>query len=148
MRSSTVRLRRTALSLAALLALAALGPATGAAQPAAPSVLPDCLGKPVVRPVEIVLACGDANAIAQKLTWTGWGGSFAAALGTLSANDCTPYCAAGKFHNYPIVLIARGSQRCPDGRTAYASVTYAFLGRSPYRNGTDTTVPFACKPRV
>jgi hypothetical protein len=135
---------RIAFSLAVILAGALFVPV--AAVPLG-TALPDCTGMPVVRPAEIILACGDANAVARKLRWTGWGEPFAAATGTLSLNDCTPYCAAGKFHDYPIVLIARGSQRCPGGRRAYATVQYAFLGRSPYPNGIDTPIPFHCGPR-
>ncbi len=112
------------------------------------TALPDCTGKPVVRPTEVTLACGDGNAVAQKLSWTGWGERFAAAVGTLSMNDCTPNCAAGHFHSYPVVLVAQGSQRCPDGRRAYRLVTYAVLANPSQGPGaTNSPVPFTCGPR-
>ena len=97
-----------------------------------PNALPDCLGKPKVRPTEVIFACGDANFGARKLRWTGWGEAFAAAVGVAYANDCTPDCAAGKVHNYQAVLVASGSQRCPGGVVAYLQVTIAFVGPSPY----------------
>ena len=112
--------------------------------------LPDCAGKPVVRPSSIVLACGDGNFQANHLRWTGWGESFAAAQGTASVNDCKPYCAAGHFHLYPVMLIAKGRQTC-SGRSAYSSVTYAFPAAAPYQarpvslNGA--TVVFKCSRR-
>ena len=82
--------------------------------------------------LEITFACGDGNFRVQSLTWTGWGGPFAAAAGTAIVNDCEPYCARGHFQNYPMVVIARGRQRCPDGTVAYLQTVHAFIGRSPY----------------
>jgi hypothetical protein len=130
----------------ALLAALALVLSASAAAASPPVALLDCLAKPTVRPRSVVLACADANFIAEHLRWTGWGSPFAAARGTASVNDCTPYCAAGHFHTYAIVLIAAGSQTC-HGRRAYLTVTYAFIGRSPYPRGSvaDATVPFRCR---
>jgi len=110
--------------------------------------LANCLGKPEVKPKDVTLACGDGNFRVEKIQWTGWGEAFAAGMGTATVNDCQPYCAAGHFHNYPAVLIVNGTQRCPNGQKAYAKVTYAFIGRSPYpgqRTG-DATIPFPCRP--
>jgi hypothetical protein len=112
--------------------------------------LPDCQGKPVVKPVIVTLACGDGNFYAENLRWTGWGESFTAALGVGQANDCTPNCAAGHFHSYQMVLIATDRQTCPSGQTAYAKVIYAFVGASPYpqtsRDSANWTQKFPCKP--
>jgi hypothetical protein len=118
---------------------------------AAPSMsLPDCVGKPQVRPAEVVFACGDGNFSARSLRWTGWGESFAAGIGLGEVNDCTPNCAAGKFHSARIVLIASGRQTCPDGRPAYRTVTYAWVGRSPFpanaSGSADPTQTFPCRP--
>jgi hypothetical protein len=88
--------------------------------------LPDCLGKPQVRPRQVVLACADATFGFKSLTWFNWGGARAVALGTAYANDC---CVAGHFHSYPAVLIASGSQPCPDGSRAYRTITYASSAR-------------------
>jgi len=134
--------------MAAAFALTSLG-FSGAAGSAAisPPALPDCQGKLVVKPASIVLACGDGNFYVENLKWTGWGASFAAASGTGKANDCTPNCAAGHFHSYPMLLMVTGSQRC-GGRPAYARVVYAFIGRSPYPQSAkveDSTQSFPCK---
>jgi hypothetical protein len=109
--------------------------------------LPDCLGKPKVKPAEVVLACADANFGVRKLRWTGWGSSFAAATGTAYANDCTPNCAAGHFHSYQAVLVASGSQRCASGGRAYARVTVAFVGPSPFPKAKagDLVYPARCR---
>ena len=101
----------------------------------------------MVKPTTITLACGDGNFYVENLKWTGWGQSFAAAAGTGKANDCTPNCAAGHFHSYPMLLMVAGSQNC-GGRPAYARVVYAFIGRSPYPPSSkieDSTQTFPCK---
>ena len=130
---------------AAVLASGAL--AAGAV--AGPGALPDCAGKLQVKPREVVFTCADAGFSAQKLTWLGWGGTTAVAIGQASVNDCTPTCVAGHFHSYRIVLLATGSQACPGGRRAYKAVTYGFIGPSPFGpkdpGTTDPTYPFHCR---
>ena len=144
-------MRRFNVSLAALfLSLALpvatlLGTTTHARAAATAMAIPDCAGAPVVKPASVTLACADAGITADKLQWTGWGSTFAAAVGTASVNTCTPNCAAGTFKSYRIVLIATGSQHCSNGQQAYAKVTYAFIGVSPGAVDPDPTVPFRCK---
>jgi hypothetical protein len=119
----------------------------GAALAARPAAVPDCLGKPTVRPTAIVFACADGNFGAKGLRWTGWGESFAAATGSAYANDCTPYCAAGKFHRYRAVIVASGLQRCPGGVVAYSRLTVGFVGPTPYPKATpsDLVYPVRCR---
>lgn len=120
--------------------------ALAAALSGGPQALPDCLGKPRVRPTEVVLACADANFGLRKLRWTGWGQAFAAATGVAYANDCTPNCAAGHIHTYEAVLVASGTRRCAGGITAYGRVTVAFVGPSPYpkSKAADFVYPTRC----
>ncbi|GHE38935.1 hypothetical protein [Streptomyces vinaceus] len=108
-----VRVRvRTATLLCAAAALAA-GAAVPAAVPAAaqtarapmdpsPVVVVDCFSQAQVRPREYLLACGDGNNRLVRLRWDSWGQRTATATGTDMVNDCTPYCAAGKFRAYPV----------------------------------------------
>ena len=134
--------------MVAAMLLCGIGPQRAAAAPA--MSLPDCLGKPQVRPSQVIFACGDGGFSARNLQWTGWGENFAAAIGIGEVNDCTPNCAAGKFHSFRIVLIASGHQACPEGRPAYRTVTYAWVGRSPSPayapSSTDPTQGFPCRP--
>jgi len=75
------------------------------ATPAAPvPVLVDCLWHPRVRPADFVLACGDGNSRLASLRWTRWGSDSARAEGVNWVNDCKPYCAAGHFHEYAVVV--------------------------------------------
>jgi hypothetical protein len=105
--------------------------------------LPDCNGKPVVKPSSVVLACADAGIVAAHVKWNGWGAAVASGTGVASVNDCSPNCAAGHLLNYTVSLRAAGRQRCPSGQTAYARVSYAWVGKSPYGPGT-TTLQYPC----
>lgn len=111
--------------------------------------LPDCSRKPVVQPKVVTLACADAGFYIENISWTGWGASFAAGYGDGKINDCKPNCAAGHFRAYPMLLIATGSQTCPNGQPAYEKVIYAFIGRSPLPaeapGTTDPTQEFRCE---
>jgi len=126
MMKAVLRLVAAAVVCAAALCIAPAAHAQGTMG------LPDCLGKPAIKPAAVTFACADGNFLAQSIQWTGWGQSFAAGLATFESNDCTPYCAAGHFHQYKGVIVASGKQKCPDGSLAYASVSYAFFGKSPF----------------
>jgi hypothetical protein len=137
------RIAAVVLAFAALVAVATTGVASAVTHPTA---LPDCLGKPRVRPKTVVLACGDGNFGVRRLRWTGWGQPIAAAVGTAYANDCTPNCAAGHFHTYSAVIVADGAQRCVNV-VAYSRVTVAFVGPSPYpkSKASDLVYPVRCR---
>jgi hypothetical protein len=139
------RVRSTTIALASA-ALLGSGGAVSAGAAAHPTALPDCLGKPRVRPATVVLACGDGNFGVRRLSWTGWGEPFAAAVGTAYANDCTPNCAAGRFHTYRAVIVAAGAQRCVNV-IAYSRITVAFVGPSPYpkSKASDLVYPMRCR---
>ena len=134
-------MRRAALTIAATaIAISVTASAVAASTP--PRGLPDCLGHPQVHPRQVMLACADGGFGFDHLTWIGWGGARAVGIGSAFANDCKPSCVAGHVHRYPAVLIASGSQRCPNGSTAYRTVTYAFIGPSPFpANAPGTTNP-------
>jgi hypothetical protein len=133
-----------ASALAAAAALAAT-PALAAVGAGSPSSVPNCLGKPVVRPAQVILACADAGLGLEKISWLGWGGPVAAGVGTAYANDCTPSCAAGHVHDYRAVLLLSGSQPC-DGARAYRTATVAIVGRPPaaWATSADATYPLRC----
>ena len=117
-----------------------------AAVAAPPRAIPDCLGKPVVKPRQVVLACADANFGIRKLRWRRWRTTTARATGIAYANDCKPTCAAGHFHTYRAVLVASGRHVC-HGIPVYAEVRIAFPGKSPYPKATrkDLTYPRPCR---
>ncbi|MFJ2813404.1 hypothetical protein [Streptomyces sp. NPDC087294] len=106
---------RTLTTAAALCCAASLAAATAPAsadtptpptstRQAADPVLVDCLWHPEVRPTATILACGDGNSRLESMHWTRWGPSGARGEGVNVVNDCKPYCAAGTFHSYPVVV--------------------------------------------
>ncbi len=134
---------RRALAVALpVLAAASLAPLAAGASP---RTVPDCLGRPVVKPAEVVLACADAGLGVRKISWLGWGSAVTAGVGTAFANDCTPNCAAGHFHTYRAVLVLGGSQRCA-GRLAYRTAAVAIVGSPPpaWSTAADATYPLRC----
>lgn len=75
----------------------------GRATTTLPAVL-QCSGKVQSKPTSYVLACADYNAELVKIHWTSWSSEVATARATYSFNNCTPYCAAGKFVSYPAIV--------------------------------------------
>ncbi|WP_338674959.1 hypothetical protein V1460_19690 [Streptomyces sp. SCSIO 30461] len=96
----------TSLMLCAAATLTAVVPAT--ASTAAPTtsrlVAVDCFSNPQTRPGDFLLACGDGNNRLVDLKWATWGPDSAVGSGIDMVNDCQPYCAAGRFHSYPVTV--------------------------------------------
>ncbi|MEV6017106.1 MULTISPECIES: hypothetical protein [unclassified Streptomyces] len=110
MRTNSIRTAFTVLAAAALAAV--MGTASAAPASSHPvkqrqttPVLVDCLWHPDVRPADFILACGDGNSRLTSLDWSHWNQRSAVAEGVNMVNDCKPYCAAGKFHSYPVVVV-------------------------------------------
>ena len=87
-------------------------------------------GPLVSAPAELVIACADANYSLEKLKWKGWGTVAAKATGSAKANDCTPNCAAGHFHSYPVQVIADGLRACGRAKI-YTRLTIVYPGKRP-----------------
>jgi hypothetical protein len=87
-------------------------------------------GPYVSAPATFVIACADANYELTKLRWHGWGSAHATATGTARANDCQPYCAAGRFHSYRMTAVADRLVSCGKARV-YARLTIAYPGARP-----------------
>jgi hypothetical protein len=61
-----------------------------------------CPGHPkVIRPVSMIIEC-DGSGDLQHMKWSAWTFSDAVGAGIYHLDNCTPSCAAGKFHNYPV----------------------------------------------
>jgi len=93
-------------------------------------VVGDCT-KSQVRPGTIVLACADFNTELTKLRWSTFGEASAHATGQYYVNDCTPDCAAGKFHSFPIDLVTSAARVCSDKFDDYQHAAVTFTGRRP-----------------
>ncbi|MFI2436735.1 hypothetical protein [Streptomyces sp. NPDC018693] len=142
---------------AALGLLASLGAAT--ASPAVPPstaaaagvtarsteepVLVDCFWHRQVRPVEFILACGDGNSRLASLKWKQWDGKAAVATGVNWLNDCDPYCAAGTFHAYPVVVRLDRPQawkKHPDEQR-FGRISLTYTDERPERLARTVTYP-------
>jgi hypothetical protein len=105
-----LKLKSAALVYAAASLAVAAAPASASAatstvsQPDRQVVVVDCFSKPQVRPSAFLIACGDGNSSLTELKWKSWGPATATGSGFNVVNDCKPYCAAGKFHSYPVTV--------------------------------------------
>lgn len=82
------------------------------------------------KPTSIVITCADGNYALVGLRWHTWGSATAAATGTARVNDCTPYCARGHFHDYPVTVTASTLTKC--GATPYYDqLTIAYRSSRP-----------------
>ncbi|MEU2837985.1 hypothetical protein ABZ776_12955 [Streptomyces sp. NPDC007076] len=109
---------RTAVMLCAAAALAAAIPvpasaagsasasvsASAKSRPSAHAVAVDCFSQARVRPGDFLLACGDGNNRLVDIHWSHWGPASAMGTALDAVNDCQPYCAAGTFHSYPVIV--------------------------------------------
>jgi hypothetical protein len=130
---------------ALIAALALLGAIGGAALASgnARRVVGNCL-KSQVRPRTITVACADGNLVLAHVHWSSFGASSARATATYYVNDCKPYCAAGRFHSYPITLVLSKAKPCPDGKDDYRLATVGFTAKRPPGLGTSAAFPLFC----
>jgi hypothetical protein len=112
----------------------------------AKTVVINCQFKPEVRPSAMILTCADANDVLTGLHWVSWGTGAAFATGIEQINDCTPYCAAGKFINYPVLVDLWRAEPLPGhpGVLYFSRVTRVYTANRPplyFCNGTHTCYP-------
>lgn len=72
--------------------------------------LADCLGHSQVRPASITLACADGNSSITGIRWRSWQAT-ADGQGTWLINDCTPFCARGTVHRFPVQVVLSAPER-------------------------------------
>jgi hypothetical protein len=101
----------------------------GCEPPGATAWINDC-GPLVSAPAQLILACGDGNYLLTHLRWRNWGRSVATASGTVRANDCKPYCAAGHFHSYAATVAVDHLARCNSAHY-YARLTITYANTRP-----------------
>lgn len=106
-----------------------------------PVVVVDCFSRARVRPEEYLLACGDGNNRLVGLRWDSWGKRTATATGTDMVNDCTPYCAAGRFRPYPVTVTLSHPQRWPEHPDVqrYTTIRLLYTDTAPHPVPKDVT---------
>lgn len=92
-------------------------------------VVADC-SQLQVRPGSYYFTCADGGVGLENLHWTTWNSKLASAYGTYYYNDCIPYCAAGHFHKFPVLVVLWGSDAVKGhhGVRRYAEFTLIFTG--------------------
>lgn len=73
-----------------------------------PALIVACYGGNVVKPTELMLACGDGKMWLLDLAWSGWGTPTATAIGTKEEVSCVPSCAQGRPVHAPAKVTVTG----------------------------------------
>lgn len=92
-------------------AAATTAPATAtgtAATVSSSTVIHTCGRQAVARPTSLDVTCADSQMNLDGLQWSDWGTPAARATGTLTENNCTPDCAAGKDIPYQATVTLTG----------------------------------------
>ena len=124
-----------------LIALAVLAAAGTAAAAAPLPAFTGCAPPAQVRPTSIVVACADGNFYLGGLKWSHWTATDATAAGTAHENDCTPYCAAGRFHTYRVTVRLFRPERCKAGKLEFTRFSYRFVSAKPKVVARSATTP-------
>jgi hypothetical protein len=89
-------------------------------------------------PATIQLTCGDAEDVANDLTWSQWGQTTATGHGSVNEVSCVPDCANGKDIAYPVNVTLSSPVKAGNGKEYFAYVTLAFTGSHPGKPPTQT----------
>ena len=112
-----------------------------AAAKALPVTFAGC-GGPLVKPKEVLLACGDGNAAFLVTRWTRWTRVSARAVGFAQINDCNPSCVAGHVNPYLAALVLDRPRAC-HGRQRFSRLRLVFA-ETP-RGGQPKAMAYACR---
>ena len=135
-----IRVGTVAIVCGAVVATAAAGTVAGV------PMFGGCTSNVRVRPHRVTFACADGNFYATGLRWTRWDARAATAAGVGHENDCTPNCAAGHFHAYPLEVTLSRPLVCA-GFDEFSRVAWRFVRSKP--NGVPRTgrESFSCRWR-
>lgn len=91
-------------------------------------------GKAVSKPTSLTQFCADWGTGVVQISWSTWGQAGASGAGTLTANSCDPYCAAGKIYKTDVKISLTGLKKIR-GRDFLQNVRITPLG------GTNFNLP-------
>jgi hypothetical protein len=130
-------------SLILIVGILLLGATAALAASGANRVVGNCRSSQV-KPKSIILACADVNTYVNKIVWKSFGGASATARGALVENDCTPNCAAGHFHSYPVTFTLTHAEACFDRHDDYRLISITFIAARPPRTPAHTKEQLFC----
>lgn len=127
----------------ALLAILAVGVTTADAGGKRPLLISNC-AKAKFKPINVIIACGDASLGAREMTWSSWTRKSALGTGTGQVNDCTPDCVHGTTKNAPMQLLLSKPRTCSNGRRLFTKLRYTWTSGAPVGPASGS-VPVGCK---
>lgn len=117
--------------LLAITILASVSVSSGFGENASPlPTLGGCTGNALLRPPSLDF-CGDGVLYIRRLRWSRWTRTGAAAVGQAHQDDCSPSCAAGHYHVYPVIVALSRPKLCSNGRPEFTRLTYQFVAKKP-----------------
>jgi len=135
------------IALAAVLAVSvATANATGPLAEASgkrPLLISNC-AKPKFKPINVIIACGDASLGAREMTWSSWTRKLALGTGTGQVNDCDPDCAHGTTKTGAMQLLLSHPRTCSTGRRLFTRLRYTWTPGAPV-GPSRGSVPVGCK---
>jgi hypothetical protein len=133
--------------LAAILALSvATADANGPVAEASgkrPLLISNC-AKAKFKPINVIIACGDASLGAREMTWSSWTRKLALGTGTGQVNDCDPTCVQGTTKTAPMQLLLSHPRTCSNGRRLFTKLRYTWTSGAPV-GPPSGSVPVGCK---
>jgi hypothetical protein len=85
------------------------------------------------KPSLIILACGDAGAYVQNLSWSAWSSAGASAKGSYTIKTCNPNCAAGGTKSFAANVKLSKPKSCPKAKKGkvFTEIALTFTGNRP-----------------
>jgi hypothetical protein len=108
-----------------------------------PLLISNC-AKAKFKPINVIIACGDASLGAQEMTWSSWTHKSALGTGTGQINDCDPDCVHGTTKKAPMQLLLSKPRTCPNGLRLFTKLRYTWTSGAPVGPATGS-VPVGCK---
>jgi hypothetical protein len=96
------------------------------------------------KPINVIIACGDASLGAREMTWSSWTRKSALGTGTGQVNDCTPDCVHGTTKMAPMQLLLSKPRTCSNGRRLFTKLRYTWTSEAP-AGPLSGSVPVGCK---
>jgi hypothetical protein len=135
------------MGIAAILALGAgVADASGPVATASgkrPLLISNC-AKAKFKPINVIIACGDASLGAREMTWSSWTRKSALGTGTGQVNDCNPDCVHGTTKTAPMQLLLTKPRTCSSGQRLFTKLRYTWTSGAPVGPASGS-VPVGCK---
>jgi hypothetical protein len=132
-----------AVLLVVIGAILAFGAMAADASARRPLLISNC-AKAKFKPINVIIACGDASLGAKEMTWSEWKHKIALGTGTGQVNDCDPDCVHGTTKTAPMQILLSHPRTCSNGLRLFTRLRYAWTSGAPVGPATGS-VPVGCK---